>query len=164
MSSASSLSSSSSSDSVNRSRSLSPKKAYSVEEFASRLDSELKEEIENFRFSNNDGDDNDSSTASQGLEFPSQMPENYLDLLRKRYNILDNIVLRLPKEGERACDLPEGCVTLYLNMFEYGFRLLVHPLAQEFLARTGLALAQVAPMGGVSCHLRVGGVILVKVS
>lgn len=60
------------------------------------------------------------------------MPESYLGSLRIRYSILEDIVLTLLKEGEQA-DPPEGCVTLYLKMFEYDFHLPVHPLAQEFL-------------------------------
>lgn len=57
------------------------------------------------------------------------MPENYLGPLRKRYSIPDNIGLRLPTEAEHA-DYPlEGCITLSLKMFEYEFRLPIHPFA-----------------------------------
>lgn len=117
----------------------------SDEDLARRLESEL-EEIENFRFSD-DGEDSDASTSGQGLEYPSRIPEHYLGSLRRGFAIPENILLRIPEEGERADNPPEGWVTLYFKMFEYGLRLPLHPFVQEFLFRTGLAPAQVAPNG-----------------
>lgn len=78
------------------------------------------------------------------------MLEEYLEPFRKMYNILDSIGQCLPIEGETVQNPPEGCVTQYMKMFEFRFKLLFHPLGQKFLTKVNLALGRLAPnRGGV---------------
>lgn len=59
------------------------------------------------------------------------MQENYLNPIYRHYNILDSIGLHLLEEGETGENDLEGCVTLYLKMFEFLFRLPLHPYGQR---------------------------------
>lgn len=137
-SSSNSTSSSSSSRSGRNHNTSSPSGFNSSKDLVNRLNEEL-EEVESFRVSEGEGSSSDASTSDQGNGYPSKMTENYFDPFRRRYNIPDSIGLRLPLEGETTDNPPDGCVTLYLKMFEFRFRLPLHPLAQEFFSRVGFA-------------------------
>lgn len=84
------------------------------------------------------------------------MPESHLESFRAQYNIPTSMTLHLPEESETKHNSPKECIALYMKMFEFEFRLPLHPLSKELLSKVNRAPSQVAPIGwGILYGLRV---------
>jgi hypothetical protein len=71
-----------------------------------------------------------------------------IDKLRRRYQILDDVVLRIPDSDERACcPKYEGDVAFYEADLRAGLRFPVQPFVKELLDFLSLAPGQINPNG-----------------
>jgi hypothetical protein len=68
-----------------------------------------------------------------------------LDKYRRRYQIPEDVVLRIPKSDEVACSSKYGDVAFYEADFNAGVRFPLQPLMRELLDRLNLAPGQLAP-------------------
>uniref|UniRef100_A0A2N9F4W0 Uncharacterized protein n=2 Tax=Fagus sylvatica TaxID=28930 RepID=A0A2N9F4W0_FAGSY len=68
-----------------------------------------------------------------------------LDKLRSRYQIPEDVVLRIPQSDEVACSSRFGDVAFYEADFNAGVRFPMQPLMRELLDRLNLAPGQLAP-------------------
>jgi hypothetical protein len=68
-----------------------------------------------------------------------------LDKLRSRYQIPEDVVLRIPESDEVACSSRFGDVAFYEADFNAGVRFPMQPLMRELLDRLNLAPGQLAP-------------------
>ena len=64
---------------------------------------------------------------------------------RDRYQIPDDVVLRIPDPDERACSSRYDDVAFYEADFNAGFRFPMQPLMRELLDHLHLSPAQLAP-------------------
>ena len=64
---------------------------------------------------------------------------------RRRYQILEDVVLRIPESDEVACSSKYSDVAFYEVDFNTGVRFPLQPLMRELLARLNLSLGQLAP-------------------
>jgi hypothetical protein len=96
------------------------------------------------------------SLARQGLSGPddSWIARSYLskvvdveglDKYRRRYQIPEDVVLRIPESDEVACSSKYGDVAFYEADFNAGVRFPLQPLMRELLDRLNLAPGQLAP-------------------
>jgi hypothetical protein len=71
-----------------------------------------------------------------------------IDRIRRRYQIPDDVVLRIPDSDERACcPKYEGDVAFYEADFKAGLRFPVQPFVRELLDYLSLAPGQINPNG-----------------
>jgi hypothetical protein len=68
-----------------------------------------------------------------------------LDKYRRRFQIPEDVVLRIPESDEVACSSKYGDVAFYEADFCVGLRFPLQPLMMELLDRLNLAPAQLAP-------------------
>uniref|UniRef100_A0A2N9GAI2 Uncharacterized protein n=1 Tax=Fagus sylvatica TaxID=28930 RepID=A0A2N9GAI2_FAGSY len=68
-----------------------------------------------------------------------------LDKYRRRYQIPEDVVLRIPESDEVACSSKYGDVAFYEADFNAGVRFPLQPLMRELLDRLNLAPGQLAP-------------------
>ena len=67
------------------------------------------------------------------------------DSLRERYQIPDDVEIRMPTEGERACWSRRSELCVNIEMFKAGFRVPVPKLVAEILKYYQVALIQLMP-------------------
>uniref|UniRef100_A0A2N9G1E5 Transposase (putative) gypsy type domain-containing protein n=1 Tax=Fagus sylvatica TaxID=28930 RepID=A0A2N9G1E5_FAGSY len=71
-----------------------------------------------------------------------------IDRIRRRYQIPDDVVLRIPDSDERACcPKYEGDVAFYEADFKAGLRFPIQPFVRELLDYLSLAPGQINPNG-----------------
>ena len=68
-----------------------------------------------------------------------------LDKYRRRYQIPEDVILRIPDSDEIACSLKYGDVVFYEANFNAGVRFPLQPLIRELLDRLNLSPGQLAP-------------------
>ena len=68
-----------------------------------------------------------------------------LDRYRRKYQIPEDVVLRIPESDEVACSSRFGDVAFYEADFNAGIRFPMQPLMRELLDRLNLAPGQLAP-------------------
>ena len=84
----------------------------------------------------------------KALSFFSKIKQNDIDRIRRRYQIPDDVVLRIPDSDERACcPKYEGDVAFYEADLQAGLRFPIQPFVRELLDFLCLALEQVNPNG-----------------
>jgi hypothetical protein len=89
------------------------------------------------------GLDPNKSFVAEGAS--SKFVDKDIKRLRTRYQISEDIVLRLPDEGEWACSSNGEDVVLYEDNLAAGLRLPFRPFERELLHRLGLAPSQLNP-------------------
>ena len=67
---------------------------------------------------------------------------NTLFRFRNRFQFLEEVRIRLPREGEIACHFSHGKVCFYKAAFQCGLRFLVHPFIMELLNHFNIAPSQ----------------------
>ena len=96
------------------------------------------------------------------MSFFSKIRQDDVDRIRRRYQILDDVVLRIPDANERACcPKYEGDVAFYEADPRAGLRFPIQPFVRELLDYLSLAPGQINPNGWrtiISCMVmwRVG--------
>uniref|UniRef100_A0A2N9FNU3 Transposase (putative) gypsy type domain-containing protein n=1 Tax=Fagus sylvatica TaxID=28930 RepID=A0A2N9FNU3_FAGSY len=87
-----------------------------------------------------------SETAELSTSDSSSQEDHFTHFgLRTRYQIPEDIVLRLPDKGEWACSSNGEDVVLYEDNLAAGLRLPFRPFERELLHRLGLAPSQLNP-------------------
>ena len=76
---------------------------------------------------------------------PSKLTDKDLGRLRSRYQIPENIVVRLPDNGEWACSSNGEGIALYEDSLTGGLRLPFRPFEREVLHRLGISPSQLNP-------------------
>jgi hypothetical protein len=89
------------------------------------------------------GLDPNKSLVAEGVS--SKFIDKDIKRLRTRYQISEDIVLRLPDKGEWACSSNGEDVVLYEDNLAAGLRLPFRPFERELLHRLGLAPSQLNP-------------------
>uniref|UniRef100_A0A2N9FRQ1 Transposase (putative) gypsy type domain-containing protein n=1 Tax=Fagus sylvatica TaxID=28930 RepID=A0A2N9FRQ1_FAGSY len=96
-----------------------------------------------------------ANEAEWSLPLSEELPEGLSDesdrggdRIRRRYQIPDDVVLRIPDSDERACcPKYEGDVAFYEADFKAGLRFPVQPFVRELLDYLSLAPGQINPNG-----------------
>uniref|UniRef100_A0A2N9FP94 Transposase (putative) gypsy type domain-containing protein n=1 Tax=Fagus sylvatica TaxID=28930 RepID=A0A2N9FP94_FAGSY len=88
--------------------------------------------------------------GSQGRPFiaegvPSKLTDKDIGRLRSRYQIPENIVVRLPDDGEWACSSNGEDIALYEDSLTNGLRLPFKPFEREILHCLGISPSQLNP-------------------
>ena len=84
----------------------------------------------------------------KALSYFSKVTQDDIDRMRRRYQIPDDFVLRIPDSDERACcPKYEGDVAFYEADLRAGLRFPMQPFVRELLDFLGLASGQVNPNG-----------------
>ena len=84
----------------------------------------------------------------RALSYFSKIDQDDIDRIRGRYQITDDVVLRIPDSDERACcPKYEGDVAFYEADFRAGLRFPMQPFVRELLDYLSLAPGQMAPNG-----------------
>ena len=84
----------------------------------------------------------------KALSFFSKIRQDDIDRIRRRYQIPDDVVLRIPDPDERACcPKYEGDVAFYEADLRAGLRFPVQPFVRELLDFLSLAPGQVNSNG-----------------
>uniref|UniRef100_A0A2N9EW45 Major facilitator superfamily (MFS) profile domain-containing protein n=1 Tax=Fagus sylvatica TaxID=28930 RepID=A0A2N9EW45_FAGSY len=100
----------------------------------------------------------DSWTARSYLS--KVVDSDELDRYRRKYQIPEDVVLRIPESDEVACSSRYGDVAFYEADFNAGIRFPMQPLMRELLDRLNLALGQLAPN---AWRMVVGSMVMWKV-
>ena len=86
--------------------------------------------------------------AWKAMSYFSKFREDDVDRLRRRYQIPDDVVIRIPDSDERACcPKYEGDVAFYEADLRAGLRFPLQPFVRELLDFLSLAPGQVNPNG-----------------
>ena len=64
---------------------------------------------------------------------------------RDKFQFLNEVRIRLPREGEKACHFSPGEVCFYEAAFQCGLRFTFHPFIMELLNHFNIALGQLMP-------------------
>jgi hypothetical protein len=84
----------------------------------------------------------------KALSYFSKINQDDIDRIRGRYQIHDDVVLRIPDSDERACcPKYEGDIAFYEADFQAGLRFPMQPFVRELLDYLSLASGQVASNG-----------------
>ena len=84
----------------------------------------------------------------KALSYFSKISQEDIDRMRGRYQIPDDVVLRIPDSDERACcSKYKGDVVFYEADFQAGLRFPMQPFVRELLDYLSLAPGQVASNG-----------------
>jgi hypothetical protein len=84
----------------------------------------------------------------KAMSYFSKFNEDDIDRLRRRYQIPDDVVIRIPDSDERACcPKYEGDVAFYEADLRAGLRFPIQPFVRELLDFLSLAPGQVNPNG-----------------
>jgi hypothetical protein len=84
----------------------------------------------------------------KALSYFSKINQDDVDRIRCRYQIPDDVVLRIPDSDERACcPKYEGDVAFYEADLRAGLRFPMQPFMRDLLDYLSLAPGQVAPNG-----------------
>ena len=83
--------------------------------------------------------------AFHALEEVCGLDGETLSRFKGRFQFLDRVRIRLPREEERACHFLPGEVFFYETAFLNGLRFLVHPFIMEILGHFGIAPRQLMP-------------------
>jgi hypothetical protein len=84
----------------------------------------------------------------KAMSYFSKFNEDDVDRLRRRYQIPDDVVIRIPDDDERACcPKYEGDVAFYEAGLKAGLRFPIQPFVRELLDFLSLAPGQVNPNG-----------------
>ena len=76
---------------------------------------------------------------------PSKLIDKDIGRLRSRYQIPENIVIRLPEDHEWACSSNGEDVAFYEDSLAGGLRLPFKPFEREILHRLGISPSQLNP-------------------
>jgi hypothetical protein len=84
----------------------------------------------------------------KAMSYFSRVTQDDIDRMRRRYQIPDDVVLRIPDSDERAC-CPKyvGDVAFYEADLKAGLRFPIQPFVRELLDFLGLAPGQINPNG-----------------
>ena len=86
--------------------------------------------------------------SCKAMSYFSKIDQDDIDRIRRRYQIPDDVVLRIPDSNERACcPKYEGDVVFYEADFRADLRFPIPPFVRELLDYLSLAPRQVAPNG-----------------
>lgn len=69
------------------------------------------------------------------IKLTFETTEKKLEELRDRYQISDDVTLRLLRGNEMANNLSDGKIMVYMKMFKLGFRLPIEPYFARMLVR-----------------------------
>ena len=84
----------------------------------------------------------------KALSYFSKISQEDIDRIRGRYQILDDIILRIPDSNERVyCPKYEGDIAFYEADFQAGLRFPMQLFVRELLDYLSLASGQVASNG-----------------
>ena len=83
--------------------------------------------------------------AFHALEEECGLDDETLGRFKDRFQFLDRVSVRLPREEEQACHFFPEEVCFYKVALLCGLRLPVHPFLMELLDRFGIALGQLMP-------------------
>ncbi|CAL2246902.1 unnamed protein product [Prunus armeniaca] len=72
--------------------------------------------------------------------------------LRTEFSIPPSVGLRLPSAADVVRYPPEGCVLIFTDMYQHGFRLPSHPWVQMMLTKLGYAPRQYNPNFWILLH------------
>lgn len=98
-----------------------------------------------FQFEPIDLLDNSDNEREFSFDYtPIVLTEEQLVSLREKYNILSNIGLHLPEDGQLSCQPSVGMVTLHTGFFKSGlnFPLPFTPFWREVINRLDVALGK----------------------
>lgn len=100
------------------------------------------------------------ASASKGLEVRVGVPlprrstltEVKLAEVRTEFSVPSSVGLRLPTAADVVRYPPEGCVFIFTDIYNHGFKLLLHPWVQMMLAKLEYALGQYNPNFWILLH------------
>ncbi|CAL2256863.1 unnamed protein product [Prunus armeniaca] len=100
------------------------------------------------------------ASASEGVDIWVGVPlsrcniltEVKLAELRKNFNVPPSVGLRLPNAADVVRYPLEGCMLIFTDMYQHGFRLPFHPWVQMMLAKLGYASGQYNPNFWILLH------------
>ena len=78
---------------------------------------------------------------------PSILTEDDLASIRGQNGFPNEVQLCLPFSNERADNISEGWICMYMICFECGLRLLIHPLIIQSMHHYQIAISQLMPNG-----------------
>ncbi|CAL8084650.1 unnamed protein product [Prunus armeniaca] len=100
------------------------------------------------------------ASASEELDIRVGVPLSMRNILTEvklvelwtNFSVPPSVGLRLPSAADVVRYLPEGCVLIFTDMYQHGFRLPFHPWVQMMLAKLGYASGQYNPNFWILLH------------